>query len=404
MARRGVMTALQAALAGIGGAAGGYVQMEETKRKRMVEDEERKQRQSALEAGLQAGIRSEQRDILKGGGTRIAGMSEQVAGPVPSIIPLSGVGNAFAAAEAAGGPATSRGALRQTVGESSFLLPGAAEQDESALRRSLRVTEETGAVKSRQDREAFDTTNRGNFEVYKQAYGGRGEYNPQMNYEKLLGVMGSQATLRQERELAMMRMAGAGAGGTGGAGAPGAPGERGPLPSVLEAIDFIDNLSEDDIKKLSGRGVAYATAAPMTMASGAQGFTGAALGPLISGMQYGVASEEDRRYAEYASMVARQVARLNEKGVLSNQDVNDYKTQTGFISGETDAGKARKAQRLKEWAQWIANVEENPETTEQPLPGESAQRSQLRNAPMRRTAVPGSTRTTGVPNNPGEWD
>jgi len=262
------MTALQAALAGIGGAAGGYVQMEETKRKRMVEDEERKQRQSALEAGLQAGIRSEQRDILKGGGTRIAGMSEQVAGPVPSIIPLSGVGNAFAAAEAAGGPATSRGALRQTVGESSFLLPGAAEQDESALRRSLRVTEETGAVKSRQDREAFDTTNRGNFEVYKQAYGGRGEYNPQMNYEKLLGVMGSQATLRQQRELAMMRTAGAG--GTGGAGAPGAPGERGPLPSVLEAIDFIDNLSEDDIKKLSGRGVAYATAAPMTMASGAQ--------------------------------------------------------------------------------------------------------------------------------------
>ena len=402
MARRGVMTALQAALAGLGGAATGYAQQEELKRKRMVEDEERKQRQAALEAGLQAGIRQEQRDILKSGGTRIAGMGEQVAGPVPSVIPLSGVGNAFAAAEAAGGPATSRGALRQTVGESSFMLPGAAEQEESALRRSLRVTEETGALKSRQEREAFDETNRGNFEVYKQAYGGRGEYNPQMNYERLLTVLGSQAANRTQRDIAAMRVAGAS--GAGGAGAPGAPGGRGPLPSVLEAIDFIDNLSEDDIKKLSGRGVAYATAAPMTMASGAQGFTGAALGPLISGMQYGVASEADRQYAEYASMVARQVARLNEKGVLSNQDVNDYKTQTGFIAGETDAGKARKAQRLKEWAQWIANVEENPETTEQPLPGESTQRRQLRTAPMRRTAVPGSTRTTGVPNNPGEWD
>ena len=384
MARRGVMTALQAALAGIGGAAGGYVQMEETKRKRMVEDEERKQRQAALEAGLQAGIRQEQRDILKGGGTRIAGMGEEVAGPVPSAIPLSGVGNAFAAAEQAGGPASSRGAMRQEVGGQAFMFPGAAEQDESALRRSLRVTEETGALKSRQDREAFDATNRGNFEVYKQAYGGRGEYNPQMNYEKLLGVMGSQATLRQQRELAEMRTTGAGAPGAGKPGAPATPGERGPLPSVLEAIDFIDNLSEDDIKKLSGRGVAYATAAPMTMASGAQGFTGAALGPLVSGMQYNVASEADRQYAEYASMVARQVARLNEKGVLSNQDVNDYKTQTGFITGETTAGKMRKAQRLKEWAQWIANVEENPPATEQPLPDESEQRTQLRGAPMRQ--------------------
>jgi hypothetical protein len=41
MARRGTLTALQAALAGIGGAAGGYVQQEELKRKRLIEEQDR---------------------------------------------------------------------------------------------------------------------------------------------------------------------------------------------------------------------------------------------------------------------------------------------------------------------------------------------------------------------------
>jgi hypothetical protein len=53
MARRGTLTALQAALAGIGGAAGGYVQQEELKRKRRSEEEAR-QRQEMLDVvGLQ---------------------------------------------------------------------------------------------------------------------------------------------------------------------------------------------------------------------------------------------------------------------------------------------------------------------------------------------------------------
>lgn len=49
MARRGVMTALQAALAGIGGAAGGYVQMQETK-KRDTERAKEMERQALRDA------------------------------------------------------------------------------------------------------------------------------------------------------------------------------------------------------------------------------------------------------------------------------------------------------------------------------------------------------------------
>lgn len=52
MARRGVMTALQAALAGIGGAAGGVVQQEELKRRRKAEDEARTRQEMLDRAGL----------------------------------------------------------------------------------------------------------------------------------------------------------------------------------------------------------------------------------------------------------------------------------------------------------------------------------------------------------------
>ena len=53
MARRGVMNALQAALAGIGGAAGGYVQQQELERKRKAEEDARKRQEMLDVVGLQ---------------------------------------------------------------------------------------------------------------------------------------------------------------------------------------------------------------------------------------------------------------------------------------------------------------------------------------------------------------
>jgi hypothetical protein len=53
MARRGALTALQAVLAGISGGAGGYIQQEETKRKRLTEEQERERRKALDIADLQ---------------------------------------------------------------------------------------------------------------------------------------------------------------------------------------------------------------------------------------------------------------------------------------------------------------------------------------------------------------
>jgi hypothetical protein len=64
MARRGTLTALQAALAGIGGAAGGYVQQEELKRKRQEEERQRGQQEFLTRFSLtQAGARPRQAPV-----------------------------------------------------------------------------------------------------------------------------------------------------------------------------------------------------------------------------------------------------------------------------------------------------------------------------------------------------
>lgn len=341
MARRGVMTALQAALAGIGGAAGGYVQMEETKRKRMVEDEERKQRQSALEAGLQAGIRSEQRDILKGGGTRIAGMGEQVAGPVPSAIPLSGVGNAFAAAEAAGGPATSRGALRQTVGESSFMLPGEGE-------RTARERETTRAFAE----EDFQTTNKRDFETFK-ALGGRGEYKPNVVYADMKRRREDELRLAGQRSLLETRLTTQGP-GAGRATAGSRAQQIATLPTVTNTSEELNKLNADQIKKLSGFGVAAASQVPKILTQTRGGFSQLAALPVAT-VYSKAADQEERQYAEYIRSITDAVASMTTVGVMTDYDIGRFESQVMFNPGDSPTDKVRKFNNLKLWASWLSS-------------------------------------------------
>lgn len=193
MRRRGLANALQLALGAVGGAAGGYVQDQERKRKQLLEDEER-QRRKALE---EAGIRAEQRDILRSGGTQIAGMGEQVAGPVPSAIPLSGVGNAFAAAEQAGGPATSRGAMRQTVGGQTFMLPGAAETRAQALANALELARaERGVTRefAAEDEQKAETKA---FNALKRLGKVKGEFDPE--YGQYAADLADERAIRRSR-------------------------------------------------------------------------------------------------------------------------------------------------------------------------------------------------------------
>jgi hypothetical protein len=87
MARRGALTALQAVLAGISGGAGGYIQQEEMKRKRMAEEEDKAQRELTNLLTLS-------REPLVSSGPLATRAPAQVtppkleAGAPPSIVPM----------------------------------------------------------------------------------------------------------------------------------------------------------------------------------------------------------------------------------------------------------------------------------------------------------------------------
>ena len=92
MARRGVMTALQAALAGIGGAAGGVVQQEELKRKRRAEEEARTRQEmrDIIEAGEREFVTGEQLAKQQEQGKRTTGSVVQNA-LLSALSPRAGV-------------------------------------------------------------------------------------------------------------------------------------------------------------------------------------------------------------------------------------------------------------------------------------------------------------------------
>jgi hypothetical protein len=361
----------------------------ETERKRLTEEQER-ERQKMLDA---AGLRSEQRAIRSLGGTQVARAGEQVAGPMPSAIPLSGVGNAFAAAEKAGGPATSRGALRQEVGGESFILPSMAEMEAMASERKQAT--------SQQER---DDENRRDFETFTTLYGGKGEYNPRVNYSQAIKKAETQAsrgmTEYQRQSLALERQKlGLAAGGA--PGASGAPGGRrtaasraeqiSTLPTVTNVAESLNKLTDKDIKGLSGMGVAAAAKVPMLLTSSRGGFADIVSLPAAAGFSM-LSDEKDKAYAENVRAVGDAVASMVTAGVMTDQDIGRFQAQVLFNPNESDEGKVRKFNNLKLWAAWLGSGGEGKS------PGESDQAYLQRTSMMRRGGASGGTTqaTTGA--------
>jgi hypothetical protein len=343
----------------------------------MVEDEERKRREM-LDA---AGLRTEQRTIRGLGGTQVAQAGAEVASPVPSVVPMSGVGNAFAAAEKAGGPATSRGALRQEVGGESFILPSMAEMEAMASERKQAT--------SQQER---DDENRRDFETFTTLYGGKGEYNPRVNYDQAIKKAETQAgrgmTEHQRESLALERQKLAQAGEKGGTG-------RGPLPTVLSTAERLNTMSEQEMLKLRPSGVAAATQAPLTLAESRGGFAGLLAFPTAAGMNM-YARPEEQEYAQMVRAVTDAVARASEKGVLTDRDIGRFQAQTAFLPGEGNKMMLQKFSNLKAWANWLANAEQNPAATATRLPGESEMEAAQRSSMLRRGAPTTGTAQGGA--------
>lgn len=380
MARRGAMTAIQAALAGLSGGAAGYVRQREMQKEqdRLKKQEERQGlldalslfEKGALEVGPLATRVPPGASLGEGPRPPMAASGEAVRAPRPSMgaIPLAGIGQeAMQQAEAGlsryetGGP----GALSFEIGGRRMALPSAAtrqaEAAQDALSTAIKQAEATGTVRMRQEREAFDIGNRRQFEVYRQQYQGRGEYNPNLDYASLNAAKEAQLGRASAQQIARIREGGQAGGGTA---APAS--DRGTLPSLSVNLERLNQMDENYIRALRPSRVTGAAEAPLMVSESRGLFKGPALA--MAGAFNWAASPEEREYANIIRSTTDAVARERERGVLTDRDIARFQSQVLPLPNDDELTSIRKFQTLKGWATWLTTGDPNVR-----LPGESVE-------------------------------
>jgi hypothetical protein len=370
MARRGALTALQAVLAGVSGGAQGYIQQRELERKR-EQEKAQQERQTLMDTislfekgAFEAGPIATRAPSAPPQARAAAG--EEVKAPRPSMsaIPLAGVSpEAMQQAEAGlsryetGGP----GAMPIEIGGRRLVLPSAAtRRAEEAADRFSEAFRRADMERTMAKGEA-DTANRQNYETWKEIYGKRGTYNPNLNYATAINAAETERGRASAQAIAQIRATPSA--GTG-AGTGGRTDARGPLPSVMSTIDRLSKMTNEQVLSLRPGRIAMAAEAPLMMSeAGGTMKIPALIG--AAGMNW-MADPEEQEYANMIGAVGDAVARAAERGVLTNQDIARYRAQVQPLANDSEETQLRKFQTLKAWAQWLSGNNEMVR-----LPGET---------------------------------
>jgi hypothetical protein len=131
------------------------------------------------------------------------------------------------------------------------------------------------------------------------------------------------------------------------------------LPSVADAANYFQTIAD---KKNAGAAVKRFNPTAVALANQMQqqggygsilaGAAAGALGPFTPrGLRV---TDDDLEYVERAGAVADAVARASEVGVLTNFDINRFRNQIIFTAMDTPAGMRRKMERAAQWASWLA--------------------------------------------------
>lgn len=124
------------------------------------------------------------------------------------------------------------------------------------------------------------------------------------------------------------------------------------LPTVIKASEAVNKWGEKEIKSLNPALIQAQNT--LTLNGGLSGVIGSKLLSKLTSI-----SDLDKQYLQYASSVADAVARASEVGVLTNQDINRFRSQVSFDGGENEAQIRFKLNNLKSWASWLANSKKN---------------------------------------------
>jgi len=151
------------------------------------------------------------------------------------------------------------------------------------------------------------------------------------------------------------------------------------LPSITEALDNFRKITPDQLRKISALGVSSASQGQQQGGFKELGLTG--VGSLL-----GVIGDSEKRYAQQAGAIADAVARLSEVGVLTNFDVNRFRSQIIFSPGDSETLKQEKLKRAIAWGNWMSSNQKSME---------SGQRDKITATPESQTRYQMETRKQG---------
>lgn len=120
------------------------------------------------------------------------------------------------------------------------------------------------------------------------------------------------------------------------------------LPSITEAINNFKSITPDQLRKISSYGVAAASTGQQQGGFAELGLTG-------TGSMLGIIGDAEKRYAQQAGAIADAVARASEVGVLTNFDINRFRSQIIFSPGDSERIKQEKLARAVAWGEWMAS-------------------------------------------------
>ena len=355
------MTALRAALGAVAGGLEGAQQAEALRRKQKLE-EEAATRQSAMdqialadkgfvERGAREGLVRQATPVIGNAlRTATAAMSGNLADARP--VDFSALGKAAgmygdtpAASVALGGKTFER---MQTPMQASLM---AAEQEATQARGLRQEVAKEEAQKASAAAQAKSAERENQIKTYKDLGYSTKEATMMTDNSSAFTTMRGQdisaATARAALEAATNRAGGQTPQGT----------EDGSviLPSITEALDNFRKITPDQLRKISPTGVSAASQGQQQGGFAELGVTGA-------GTLLGVIGDSEKRYAQQAGAIADAVARMSEVGVLTNFDVNRFRSQIIFSPGDSETLKREKLNRAIMWGDWMASNKKNVES------------------------------------------
>ena len=325
MARRGVMTALQAALAGIGGAAGGYVQMEETKRKRQLEDEARKRQEmrDIVELGDRDFVTGEQLAKQQEQGRRTTGSVVQNAllsalSPRAGMLPPPTAQDVGTASEALATAGRAPQRIVTAGGQEMFRAETPFQREE---RRDL-LTQERKRMETMGEREYQRSRDADNRAFEKEMLRLRNQLTPYQRQQLALDKR-KLDIMEQEKEAKKN--------------------EAAPTTSASFAPEDVDFLRQfaPKVEVVNNRRVYK----PANQSIDALGVRCAQ-----SDITNVLAGANEQRYAAIAGAISDAQARRSEKGVLTNQDIQRYRDQVLIRPMDKIETQYDKFRRLLSWA------------------------------------------------------